>query len=277
MPTAAAILFFLAQPAGFEVVSVKPCKADVGDAGRGGPGSFNPESHSPGRLNLHCVTVRALIQWAYVNFEGGHNHFPAPNTPVEGGPSWLDSDRYDIETRAAGTPSVTAMMGPMMETLLADRFHLRLRRETREVPAYALTVAKGGSKLQPFTDGSCIVLIDDLLTQFPPPPLPPPPGPGQRYCQAGMSMTGGLAQVNLEGATLDQFRKMFLHDLDRPVIDKTGLTGRFVFRYSYAPADDTAGTSLFTALQQQLGLRVEPAKGTGERIVVEHAERPFAN
>jgi uncharacterized protein (TIGR03435 family) len=276
MPLGAALLFFLAQPAAFDVVSIKPCKADIGEPGRGGPGSFTPESHSPGRLSLHCVTVRALIRWAYVHFAGSQNHFPAPDIPVDGGPSWLDSDRYDIETRAAGTPPVTVMMGPMMETLLADRFHLRLRRETREIPAYALTVAKGGPKLPPFTDGTCVLLLDDLLTKFPAPD-PPTLAPGQRYCHASQTMAGGLVQVNLEGATLDQFRKMFLHDLGRPVIDKTGLTGRFVFRYSYAPEDDTAGTSLFAALQQQLGLRVEPAKGTGERIVVEHAERPTAN
>jgi uncharacterized protein (TIGR03435 family) len=139
-----------------------------------------------------------------------------------------------------------------------------------------LTVAKGGPKLPRFAEGICVVLVDDLLTKFPPPP-PPDLGPGQRYCHASQTMAGGLAEVNLEGATVDQFRKMFLHDLGRPLIDKTGLTGRFVFRYSYAPEDETAGTTLFTALQQQLGLRVEPAKGTGERIVVEHAERPTAN
>jgi uncharacterized protein (TIGR03435 family) len=276
MPIAAALLFFLAQPAGFDVVSVKPCKLDVGEPGRGGPGSFTPESHSPGRLNLHCVTVRSLIRWTYVHFAGGQNHFPAPDTPVDGGPSWLDSEHYDIETRASGTPDVAVMMGPMMETLLAERFHLQLRREAREVPAYALTVAKGGPKLPRFAEGICVVLVDDLLTKFPPPP-PPDLGPGQRYCHASQTMAGGLAEVNLEGATVDQFRKMFLHDLGRPLIDKTGLTGRFVFRYSYAPEDETAGTTLFTALQQQLGLRVEPAKGTGERIVVEHAERPTAN
>jgi uncharacterized protein (TIGR03435 family) len=75
-----------------------------------------------------------------------------------GGPAWIYSDRYQIEVKAEGTPREEVMLGPMLQTLLEDRFNLKIHRETREVPAYELTVAKGGLKMQPVPPGRCTLL-----------------------------------------------------------------------------------------------------------------------
>jgi hypothetical protein len=163
----------VAQPAPaatpkFEVASVKPCKADyLPPGGRSGGGSGNL---SPGTLRIDCATVKSLINQAYVFFANGHVN--RPSVSVEGGPGWINSERYQVDAKAEGSQSQGMMHGPMLQALLEDRFKLKIHRETREAPAYALTVAKGGPKLHPFKEGSCVPLdLDKILEQFPPPPF----------------------------------------------------------------------------------------------------------
>src|SRR5262249_47372554 len=127
-----------------------------------------------------CTTVFNLINGAYVLFADGHVN-PQSRVPIEGGPSWIHTSRYRIDAKADGAQSQGMMHGPMLQTLLEDRFKLKIHRETREVPAYALTVAKGGIKLNTFKEGSCIPLDLKIFEQFPPPPFPELP-PGQQYC-----------------------------------------------------------------------------------------------
>lgn len=284
----------------FEVVSIKPCKAGDIVPGRGGSeggGSLTRESFSPGRLNLRCWTVKSLVRAAYVQFGSGSGGIMS-SIPIEGGPAWIDSERYDIQTKAEGNPGLDRMLGVLMRTLLEDRFQLKVNRKTRAIPVYVLTVAKGGPKFPAFQEGTCVPLpIDDLLRKFPPPEPPPLPS-GQRYCTFLGDMKGSNRTLEAQGATLDQFARLGLAGMDRPVMNKTGLKGRFNLNLEYAPdqtfsqgfrdgdrpggdpaflASDPAGPSIFTALQQQLGLKLEPSKGPGEYLVIHRVEKPSAN
>ncbi len=282
-----------AQPAPspkFEVASIRPCE-DGNSAGRsaGGPGSSSPASSSPGRLTVPCRTVKRLIERAYLEFADGRVHVWPEQISIEGGPPWIDSRSYRIEAKAEGPQSRGTMNGPMLQALLEDRFKLRLHRETREVPVYALTVARSGPKLQPFREGSCHPFDFDNL--------PHPPGPGQpdtSFC--------GISEVTAKGydlyrTTLAEFSREFSARLDRPVIDKTGIAGTFnihldlsVADFGYpadprsidpaAPAAPADPASVFDAVRtavQKLGLKLEPAKGPGEFLVVDSVARPSDN
>jgi uncharacterized protein (TIGR03435 family) len=266
----------------FEVASVKLCRADLPPDARSGGGIS-----SPGTLDINCQTVKGLINMAYVAFTNGERVTPS-RIPIEGGPSWINSERYDIKAKAEGVKSQVLMHGPMLQALLEDRFQLKVHRETRDTPVYALTVAKGGAKLQPFKEGSCNPY--DIAATFPPPP--PPENP----CRSRGTMEGGMLTVNTQATTLDDFARFVLGVMDRPVINKTGIQGRFDFHLEYAPDEtsspavrdpsglpraptvtDPSGPSIFTAVQRQLGLRLEPTKGPGEYLVIDRVERPSEN
>jgi bla regulator protein blaR1 len=245
----------------FEVASIKACSDPLND---GGPHS------SPGRLATDCAQLLNLIGNAYTSFADGHLNMNAEPTPTNGGPPWLQSASYEINAKAEGNPSVTMMLGPMMQALLEDRFQLKIHRETTEGPVYFLSVARGGPKLQPFTEGSCT-----LYYGFPRPPL----AAGQTYCERTIS--GLKPSVQADGATLDEFSKTLRMVVGRPVIDKTGITGRFdirVEKFSLDPASDPTGPPwIFTALQEQVGLRLETGKGPVDTLVIDHIERPSEN
>ncbi len=255
----------------FEVASIRPStRCDTG--ARSGGGS------SPGRLTLTCQSVEGLIGGAYVRFANGQFSTQPRGISIEGGPAWTRSERYDIKAKPEGDASFEMMNGPMLQALLEDRFKLKIHRETREVPVYALVVAKGGHKLQPFKEGSCTP-ID--INKFTPPP-------DSNNCHARGTKKGSNQEVNAQGMRVDDFSRIFLNGaLDRPVIDKTGITGRFDFHLEYAPdeatpflpaaPDPAGGPSIFTALQEQLGLKLEPAKGPGEFRVIDSVERPSEN
>jgi uncharacterized protein (TIGR03435 family) len=172
----------------------------------------------------------------------------------------------------------------MLRALLEDRFKLRVRRETREVPVYVLTAVKSGSKLQPFKEGTCTPI--DLTK----PPSPPTPGqtPGCTSMISGSAKGPNMARVFMQATTVDEFSKALGFVLGRPVINRSGITGLFDFRLEYAidettggtrvaPSDEPAGPSIFTAIQEQLGLKLESAKGPGERLVIDHVEKPSEN
>jgi uncharacterized protein (TIGR03435 family) len=130
----------------FEVASVRPCK----DSEPGGRSRGSPAASSPGRLTLRCQNVMGLIDVAYRFYANGSVNAPWSWPPIEGGPAWINSDRYEINAKAEGTPPEAMTHGPMLQALLEDRFKLKIHRETREIQAYLLTVAKNGPKLQPF-------------------------------------------------------------------------------------------------------------------------------
>jgi uncharacterized protein (TIGR03435 family) len=263
------------SPAGmpkFEVASVKPCQDDAGPGYRGGRGIS-----SPGRFDLVCQPLRVFIVRAYVYYRDGRFNMLQPLPEIQGAPDWID-DRYSITAKAEGAASEGMMDGPMLQALLEDRFKLKIHRATKEVPVYELTVAKGGLKAPRFT-GNCTPwdwnrpLRDQMQD------------PKQEHCVDRTTGKGARVMVQLDAMSVDAFIKFFPSQLDRPIIDKTGLGGLFDFHLEFAPetasadggAADPAGPSIFAVLQEQLGLRLTPAKGPGEFLVIDHVERPSEN
>ncbi len=260
----------------FEVASVKFCKDGLG-SGAG--------TSSPGRFNVTCRTLEYLIQQAYDVYASGK---PDPaNTmvarlPIEGGPDWIESELYTIDAKPAGKSTQEMMRGPMMQRLLEDRFRLEIRRVIRETDVYALIVAKGGFRLKPTEAGSCTPLDMSEIG---------PPSSGRKpWCAIGHSARKG-PNITWEahGLTLAGLAKSL--GLDRPVINRTGIAGMFDIRLESAvdqasPApgrdgvdsdDPLRGPSIFTAVQEQLGLRLIPGKGPSEFLVISHVERPSEN
>jgi uncharacterized protein (TIGR03435 family) len=253
----------------FEVASIKICKEDDRS------GSPPP---SPGSLDTSCTTVRSFIQTAYERFAGGRFHpldlrdFP----PIEGEPKWVDSDYFEINAKADGPFTQAMLNGPMLQALLEERFKLKLHRESRVVPVYALTIAKGGPKLQPYNKDGCVILDVDN-------PAPPPSTREKRVVACGTisgRRNGSLQTMNVYGMSFDEFAQFGMGLFDRPVINQTGIAGRFDWHLEFAPSnasDDLAGPTIFTALQTQLGLKLVPTKGPADVLVIDHVERPSEN
>jgi uncharacterized protein (TIGR03435 family) len=217
----------------FEVATVK--LNDHSDPRMGsGPSVRN------GRFTAGNLTLKRLVSYGY----------DLPEFQLKG-PAWLESEHFDVAAKMPdGSPDAQAK--PMLRTLLEDRFHLKSHRETAEMSYYALVVAKGGSKIKELRDGEPI----------PPPNFPP---------GAAAMMTNG---------TLASFAGQLAPVAGRPVLDKTGMTGRFHIFVTYASARAAAagdasdpGPDLFTAIQDQLGLKLEPQKGPVEFLVIDSAEK----
>jgi uncharacterized protein (TIGR03435 family) len=267
----------------FEVVSIKR------DMGCDNQRAVRP---SPNRLTAECRTVKSLIQIAYGAMASGLR-FNAREIEVSGGPAWSDSEYYDIVATAKNNTTVEQMMGPMMQEVLENRFKLKLHRETKETAVYSLVVAKGGVKLEQTKEGSCIS-ID--LNHLPPPPVAGQPRPN--FCgNPRILRNGSVVTITANRTTLTDLANALSRVSDRPILDKTGLSGLFDFQLSFVPDSsisgmagpigagepsatlplvDGAGPSIFSALQQ-LGLRLESAKYPVEILVVDHLERPSEN
>ncbi len=222
----------------FEVASIKVHNAAVDSPIIKSPGA-NPIHISGSRIDLQMVTLKDLIVAAY-----GVKEFQVTKGPER--TSEIES-MYDIAAKAPGdTPPTTEQVRPMLQALLAERFKLKIRRELKKLPAYNLTIAKNGPKLKAVTDDA-------------------PPTPNMR--RGSMEQIAGLLSLFL----------------DRPVIDKTGLTGIFDYSAKLAELDMNAPDSAeviartLTAIQDQLGLRAEPARANIELLVIESAEKPSAN
>ena len=303
----------------FDAVSIRPCTPGEPGRGRGGvgPAGIGPApalagyfSLSPGRLNVSCGSIMTMIGFAYVGPGGGQllNDSGSPMHAMErikGLPEWTVAPRYTIEaatedpvangpTDARDSEARRLIYGPMFQSLLEDRFKVKLHRETEEVPMYALTVAKGGLKIKPSTDADCIM---------------PEPGPNggfvmkrigpddKPYCRWMGGEPRGPNRTILGGGVPLNRLASFLSDLvmDRHVIDKTGITDTFNIHVEFSPDERTpctlpgpicqvdpnsdipAAPSIFTALEQQLGLKLEPVKGPHEYLKVDHVERPTEN
>jgi len=284
----------------FEVVSIRQCTGgDSGGRGKGGGrnGGGGGSMLSPDRLTLGCQPVRSFIRMAYGEFADGHFN-AMRRVPIEGGPAWIDSDRFQITAKAEGTPGQNVMRGPMLAAVLGERFQLKVRHDIREVPVYALTVAKNGFKPQPYQEGSCVAFEFGKL--------PEPPGSGQKppvFCalrRLYAPVQGAPVKWDVLGASLDELATALGIDLDRIVINKTDIAGRFDFHMEFSPdeataginsmrgpdgpvvtagsaADPPGGVSIFTSIQQQLGLKLESSKGPREFLVIDRVERPAEN
>jgi uncharacterized protein (TIGR03435 family) len=273
-----------ARPA-FEVATIKPnTRCDIG----GGPSSG---MSSPGRIAIECADLRDLILTAYGIYENGAN--PPTGSfrmQVVGGPTWIDSTRYAIVAKPAGNPPRSEMYGPMLQALLEERFQLKVHRETKAGGVYFLTATKNGPKLSATKEGACIVADVNH-----------PPEAGNRTPVCGnpkIRPGGAVVAVDIPGATLANLCTQLGMVMDREVIDKTGIAGRFDIHLEVTPADlqpksvggravesnsslttenADAGPSISTSLQQQLGLKLERGKGPVQVIVIDRFERPTDN
>jgi uncharacterized protein (TIGR03435 family) len=267
----------------FEVASIKPCL---------NPSAGEPRSATPGRLNLNCRNVKDLIRRAYFIFASGKRETSETiakltRQPIEGGPAWANTATYTIAAKAESAASREMMNGPMLQVLLEERFKLKFHRETREVPVYVLTVAKGGPKLQATKEGSCTPIDpDNLPRSWPKPGQPPPCGPFQ----------GANGVIVTHGQTMEGLALQFSVALGRNVIDKTGIAGRFDIHLDLTmrdlfhglirepqpndpPEPDTPPDPLgaISNAVRRLGLELKSTNGPEEFIVIDQVERPSEN
>jgi uncharacterized protein (TIGR03435 family) len=281
----------LARPQ-FEVASLKP---NNGCENTPRSGNLSP---SPGRLEMPCVDLLNLIQAAFGTFGDGVSVNTQP-LPMEGGPSWMRSEHYSLSAKAAGART-EMLAGPMLQAFLEERFQLKTHRQTREMPVYAMSVGKGGLKVQPLAEGACTPL--DLTH----PPAPQKPGdPPPNLC--GIMMMGptgkGDMMMEVRGSTMMQFAQRLSGRVDRTVVDKTGIPGKFNFHLEFTPdphmrgqelpagrggdpntanpsdpaPPPDAGPNLFVALQEQTGLKLSSDKGPVSFLIIDHVEKPTAN
>jgi uncharacterized protein (TIGR03435 family) len=216
-------------------------------------------------------------------------------TEVMGGPGWLDTERYDVLAKSDGTAQSAA---PMLQTLLVERFKLKVHKEGKDSSVYILTVADGGSKLQVAKEGSCIAMD---LNNLQPPAAPKPGEARPRYCgMGGGRSNGSLMVTDWYGTSIAELAgRMLAGYVDLPVVDRTNLAERYDIHLEFVPerrtsgpvtlngevvpgmqapaTDTTAGPSIFPALEKQLGLKLAKGKASLEVIVVDHAEKPSAN
>ena len=237
-------------------------------------------AQSPDRQTWTCFAVSNLIDSAYSTYAGGQKRLSPYFVPIERLPSWTASERYTIEAKSQGNPGIGIMRGPMLQALLEDRFALKIRRETREGRVYRMTVAKGGPKLPPFQGGCTPISLAHPVA------IPA----GQNSCRASFQAKGANQMFDDPGIDIDSFALWIARaaGFDGPLLNKTGLTGYFHFHVEFlsnrkagdpgfTPTDDPPFPSVFTAMQQQLGLKVEASKGPREFLVVDRLEKPSEN
>jgi len=259
----------------FEVASIKPSKSgDQGTYLRRQPGGLYRATNAP---------LRALIASAYLN------QFPPKGERIFGGPGWIDTEYFDIEAKAEGNPS-REEESLMVQSLLEGRFKLVVHHETRQLPIYALVLSKAGK-----TGPQLTMHSDDAKCTDPAAGPPPPPRPGETlpaFC-GGFFMIPGAGALRESGnrVTMDMMVQFLSQSVDRTVVDRTGLGGVFDFTLEFAPelgpgsqpgatasaSDPSAPPSIFTALQEQLGLKLESQKGPVDVLVIDHVEQPSEN
>jgi uncharacterized protein (TIGR03435 family) len=224
-----------AQSPAFEVASVRP--RNSADAGEG----RSSIDSAPGSLTVRNAGLSSCIKWAYHVMDYQIS-----------GPAWLQIDKYDITARAAG-PAPLEQLRQMLQTLLVERFRLQFHRESKEMPVYALVAAKSGPKLHKADpDGNT-------------------------------GMKGDNGSFVFHGTSMPQFAEDLstLSQVDRPVLDRTGIPGIFDFDLKFGENNDDLkraliagdGPSIFTLIQEQLGLKLEARKGPVEMLVIDRVER----
>lgn len=259
----------------YDVVSVKPSKPGNRDS------ILMSMAPTPDGFSATNVTLQTLIASAYGIEEDQIAHAP----------DWLDTDRFDVGAKMDGSvmdqlqkltiDDQRLTRQRMLQALLADRFKLTIHRETKALPAYSLVIAKHGSKLKEAKSGD--TYPNGFVT------------PAGRGGAGGMIQSTSAAGYNFiaQGIPLSTFVAWLSVQLHRPVLDKTGLTGNYDVMLNYSldfneprapsggaslpPAPDTAFPPLLTAVQEQLGLKLESGKGGGETIVIDHVQKPSGN
>jgi uncharacterized protein (TIGR03435 family) len=248
----------LSQPAGasrppqapakrpdWDVISVRPIQVQNCNQGSG----WRPLTDG---VTFFCAPLVVVIETAYGIMEPSR---------ILGAPDWVKNlGFYDIDAKVSGEDVVAygklaaEDKNRMLQSLLGERFHLKAHIEQREIPVYELVLAKDGPKLKEATAN-----------------------------EAGKaSIISRRGKVECVSMPLTSLPWILNSEVGRPVMDKTGLAGKYDFTLDYVPAakaatDDSGGPSIFTALQEQLGLRLEPAKAPMDVLVIDAVERPAAN
>jgi uncharacterized protein (TIGR03435 family) len=268
----------------FEVASVKPSPPPPGNGIMRRLGAPDP-----GMINYGNATLAMLISRAY-----GVKDFQVS------GPDWLTSLGYDMVAKVpAGAPADQVPL--MLQTLLADRFKLKLHRESKTIDVYALIIGKGGPKLKE-SDPAGLAVVPGADG---PPPPPPDSGPGRGLGVRMLVTPNGGREISGH-MTMAQLTDVMSFFMDRPVVDSTGLTGTYDVDMAFMPderdqmqnklgpamamagpppaggndaarpaeavSDATAG-SIFSAVQEKLGLKLDPRKSPAEILVIDHAEK----
>jgi len=173
---------------------------------------------------------------------------------ISGGPGWMKTDHFDLTARAPGESITPDQMRQMLQNLLADRFQLKVHSEMKEVPMWNLVIAKNGVKLKAFDPEGHL---------------------------GGISVLNGSMHMAISKGTMEQLaQRLSGNGAGRPVQDRTGLTGNYSYTLDWTngtPALDSEARTLFDALEEQLGLKLEPTKGSTEAIIIDHAGKPSAN
>jgi uncharacterized protein (TIGR03435 family) len=262
----------------FDVASIKPTSSggplnevDLGFLRAVARGSSHGTFHVP------FAPLHLLIQLAY----------NAKDYQILGEPAWASSERYEVTAKTENNASFEQMR-PMLRSLLAERFNLMLHKDTKELPVYELTAAKGGIKTE---DASCV----NRDPNGPPLPL------GSKVCGGVTSRMFPAGSSRLEGfgVPMSKLVEVLADRIGRTVVDKTGFSGTFNFQLDFSPDDAASnpksappaaagperpipGTNvqaptIFVALQEQLGLRMQAVKGQVEVLVIDHVQRPSPN
>ena len=203
---------------------------------RRGLGNVPWSTFPTSRFIGHRVTLEILISLAY----GVEPKY------IQGEPDWLDSQQYSIEAKVEGDQELTyEQMQPLLQHLLEQRFHLTTHRVTKPSSGFALIVAKSGPKLTPAKEG---------------------------VTPHAQMLSNGMQAYNVDTG---HFAQILSHPAGGPVVDKTGIAGNYDIKLSYAPANDSNSSlpSLFTALQEQLGLKLESQKVPVDYLIIDHVER----
>ena len=266
----------------YDVATIKPTTASDGRR----MFMFTPDG-----VNLAGVPAQMMLKEAF-GLEDDH---------ILGAPGWIKTNHYDLQAKVApdDAPKLSALTfeqrRAMLLPLLVERFNLKYHHETRELPGYTLLVAKGGPKMK--------------LSEAPPPsppdakppdsgPNPSPGGPGAARPQPRrMLRLMGRGHLESEATNTETLARVLSDQLGRTVVDKTGLTGNYDFTLQWTPEDappptpggadggaphndnatDAVGPSIFTALQEQLGLKLESSKGAADVVVIDHIDQPSEN
>jgi len=241
----------------YDVASVKPNKAN--------DGMMRIMNHPDG-FSCTNISLKTLIGNAY----------GIRQDLITGGPAWADSVGFDVEAKVSGedVEAFKKLTGrqrnSLLQALLADRFHLKVHHETKTLPMYDLLIAKGGSRLK---------------ANAPAPPSPDAAKDPEAAKPRGM-MTMGPGMLKGQGLPMASIANQLSYALQATVSDKTGLTGDFDFELKWTPDDagptnaDTSSEpniSIFTAVQEQLGLKLQPTKGPVDTLVIDHAEQAAEN
>jgi uncharacterized protein (TIGR03435 family) len=251
----------------FEVASVKPnTSSEIISSFAFQPG---------GRFTATNVTLRELIRAAYV----------IQNAQLDGGPAWIGSERFDVAAKAATAQTASPMM---LRALLAERFNLTTHSDVRELSVFELVIARSDRRLGPQLRQSqvdCAAMMAAVPIQVA--PRPALSNPGAR--QACDTFVGVPPLFAADGVSMAQLATSLSRVVARTVVDRTGLTGLFDFELQWTPEVpqrptsifrlngidvDPDGPSIFTALQEQLGLKLESRAGPVQILVIDHVERP---